>query len=169
MEDDGSRLRSHVRVVFRCLLLISKQRANSDTVDVARCQVLEEYDSFLNSNHIRRAVEHIEIRKVEGSIRADNSDTAERRRLGINTCRVCVCSWRKAWIFGDVNGRERTVENIQFIAHWNRKVCDVIFTIVRDVQATRENVQVVEVSGKTDRTMPYDLKRVQVRDKRNLS
>ena len=137
-------------MVSRCLFLISKQCANSDTVDVARYQVLEEYESFLNSNHIRRAIEHIEIRKVEGGIGADNSDTAEGRRLRINTRRVCACSWRKAWVFGDVNGREGTVENIQFIAHWNREVYDVIFTIIRDVHPIGENVLLVVRSVRKD-------------------
>ena len=84
------RLKSHVRVVFRCLLLISKQCAHSDAVDVAGNQVLEEYESFLNSNHIRHAVEHVEIRKIEGGIGADDSDTAEGRGLRINTRRVCA-------------------------------------------------------------------------------
>ena len=155
-------------MVFRCLLLISKQCTNSDTVDVARYQVLEEYDSFLNSNHIRRAVEHIEIRKVEGGIGADNSDTAEGRRLRINTRRVCACSWRKAWIFGDVDGRERTVENIQFIAHWNGEVYDVIFAIIRNVYPGN-NVSGNISAGRVRRTLPYDLMLVWARDGRNLS
>jgi hypothetical protein len=102
-------------------------------VDVARYQVLEEYESFLNSNHIGRAVEHIEIRKVEGGIGTDNSDAAEGRQLRINARCVCACSWRKAWIFGDVNGREWTVDNIQFIAHWNGEVYDVILAKIRNV------------------------------------
>jgi len=32
-----------------------------------------------------------------------------------------------------VKGRERTVKNIQFIAHWNREIYEVIFAIIRNV------------------------------------
>ena len=45
-----------------------------------------------------------------------------------------------------MNGKERTVENIQFIAHWNREVYDVIFAIIRNVHSARENVQLAVVS-----------------------
>jgi hypothetical protein len=61
------------------------------------------------------------------------------------------------------------VENIQFIAHWNREVYDVIFTIIRDVHPTGKKVQLVIASVTTARTLPYDLKHVKVRDERNLS
>jgi len=47
-----------------------------------------------------------------------------------------------------VNGRERTVENIEFIAHWNREVNDVIFAIIRNVHPAGENVQLAIVSGR---------------------
>lgn len=98
------------------------------------------------SNHVRRAIEYVDVRKVEGGIGADNGDAAERRQLGIDARCVCARPWRKAWVFGDMNGRKGTVKNIQFTAHWNREVYNVIFAVIRNVNPARKNVQLAKVS-----------------------
>ena len=69
-----------------------------------------------------------------------------------------------------MNGRERAVENIQFIAHWNGEVYDVIFAIIRNVYpAGKKNVSINISAGGVRRTLPYDLRLVWARDGRNLS
>ena len=72
----------------RHFFLVSEQRANSDETDVTGHQVLENYQSFLNGDNVGRAVECIEVGKVEGGVGADNGDIVERWKLGVDTRRV---------------------------------------------------------------------------------